>query len=344
MSALRAADVARRFPRFDALPPVILVFGPDRGLVTETAENLARLAGRADDPFAVVRLDAATVTADPARLVDEATTVSLFGERRLVWVRDGAGKNLSPALAPLLADPPADAVVLVEAGDLRRGTGLRKQVEDDRTAAAVHCPPDTAKDLDRMIEEEAARFGLTVDADARALLRDSLGADRAASRAEVAKVCLHAADAGVVTMADVEAVASDVASSAMGEAIDAAFLGQRAVLDGLLTRLLAEAAPSSLLAVAQRTAHTYEMAAAAVARGTAPNRAVETVRPPLYGARKAAAARILERWPAPDLRRASAAIAAATFATRRMPHLAPQLTRDVFFRIASRAGSGPSRR
>ena len=34
------------------------------------------------DPFALVRLDGDTLTSDPARLVDEATTMPLFGGRR----------------------------------------------------------------------------------------------------------------------------------------------------------------------------------------------------------------------------------------------------------------------
>lgn len=339
MTALTAATAAKRFRSADTLPPLILVFGPDRGLVTETAAHLAALAGNSDDPFAAVRLDATAVTQDPARLVDEARTVSLFGGRRLIHVRDGASKNLAPAVAPLLAEPPTDAIVIVEAGDLRRGTGLRKQVEDHASAAAVYCPPDGEKELARMIDEEVAGLGLSMDADARALLVENLGADRAASRAEVLKVALHALDgSGIVSVADVEAVASDIAVSAMSEAVEAAFMGQRGTADALITRLMAESAPSSLLMVAQRTAHAYELAAASVARGTAPARAVDGLRPPLYGARKAAAARILERWSPGALRRASAAIAAATFATRTQPGLAKDVTRITLLRIAAEAG------
>lgn len=337
MTSVRAGEVARTYKTFDDLPPLVLVFGPDRGLVTEIAARLAALFG-ADDPFALVRLDGATVAADPARLTDEARTVSLFGGRRLVWVRDGASRNLAPALTPLLAEPPRDAVVLVEAGDLRRGTGIRKMVESDPSAAALYCPPDDEKALERMIEEEARAFQLTVDADARAALRDNLGADRGASRSEIQKVCLHAAGTGRLTLSDVEAVATDVASAALGEAIDAAFLGQRQRLEPLLSRVLAETAPSSILYVAQTTSHTLEAASVAVARGTAPARAVEAVRPPLYGARKAAAARILERWDPPDLRHASALFAQATFTTRIRPALAAAVVRDAFYRIVSHRG------
>jgi DNA polymerase-3 subunit delta len=343
VTALKASEVGRRFDDAAKLPPVTLVFGPDRGLVTEVSAHILGLFGeRADDPFAVVRLDAAAVVADPVRLADEANTVSLFGDRRLILVRDGGTRNLVPAVAPLLATPPTDAVVVVEAGDLKRGTGLRKQVEDSRTAAAVHCPADSGADLERMIEEEAAHLGLAVEPDACAALAERLGGDRGASRNEVLKACLHAADAGTLRMEDLDAVVGDVAVSAVADAVNAAFLGQRETLDRLLTRLLRQdSAAGQLLSTAQWMTHALEQAAHAVAGGTPPSRAVDAIRPPLYGANKAAAARILQRWPPPRLRLASRAIAEATFRARTTAPLAPALVRDVLFRIASQA---PARR
>ena len=343
MTALKASDVGRRLPSVDSLPPVIVVFGPDRGLITEISAAIVALFGT-DDPFQVVKLDAQTVTSDPGRLVDEARTVSMFGGRRLIFVRDGAGRNLSPALAPLLAEPSDDAVVLVETGDLKRGVGLRKEVEGHAKAVGIYCPADTLRDLERMVDEEALALGLSVDSDARAALVERLGGDRAASRSEVLKACLHAAGTGQLTIADIDAVVGDVSVSQMAEAVDAAFLGQREALDGLLSRLLTQdSQATTLLMNAQWTVQSLELAAGAVASGTAPSRAIEGVRPPVFGARKEAHARILERWNPDMLRHASAALADTVFQTRVRPALAAALARDVMLRIASQVGE-PRRR
>lgn len=336
MTAIKASEIGRRFTDPDKLPPVILVFGPDRGLVTEVTDAISRLFDGGDDPFAVVRLDAATIAADPARLVDEAGTISLFGARRLVIVRDAGGRNLSPALAPLLRAPPRDAVVVVEAGDLKRGVGLRKEVEDDRVAAAVYCPVDGEKELERMIDEEARALGLTVHVDARAALVDRLGADRAASRSEVLKACLYAAGTGALTLGDIDAVIGDGGVAEVSEAVDAAFLGQRRILDQLLSRVLRQdSAAVTLLMDAQRFAQGLELGAAAVADGTAPMRAADAVRPPLYGSHRQTAPRILERWTPAPLRAASALLAEAIFRTRVMPALAAVTARDAMMRLAS---------
>lgn len=340
MTTAKAAEVGRRFTHRDKLPPVILVFGPDRGLVTEVTDAMLALFADVDDPFAIVKLDAATVASDPARLIDEAGTISMFGGKRLILVRDGAGRNMVPAVAPLLKTPPSDAVVVVEQGDLKRGTGLRKEVEGHREAVAIYCPADSERDLDRMIEEEVAKFGLTVDADTCAVLRERLGADRAASRNEVLKACLHAADGGSLTLADVDAVVGDVSASQVSEAVHAAFLGNRHALDAVLSRVLRQdSAAVQILMTAQRVAHGMELAAVAVAAGTSPNRAADDVRPPLFGETKHVVARAVEHWPPAKLRAVSEAIAAATFRTRIMPHLAAAVTRDVLFRIASQASA-----
>src|SRR6218665_567823 len=108
-----------------------LVYGPDRGLVSERAGLLAKSSGVAlDDPFSVVKLDASAFQNDPGRLLDEANAIGLFGGSRLVWVRaSGNEKSLSDSLALLTSTPVSDSTVLIEAGDLKKGTGLRKVAE-----------------------------------------------------------------------------------------------------------------------------------------------------------------------------------------------------------------------
>ena len=48
--------------------------------------------------------------------------MSMFSARRLIWVRNAAAqKGLADAVKALCADPPRDAIVLIEAGDLKKG-------------------------------------------------------------------------------------------------------------------------------------------------------------------------------------------------------------------------------
>ena len=97
------------------------------------------------DPFALVRLDGDELASEPSRLVEEANTMPLFGGRRAVWVKAGS-RNFAAAVETLLAAPPTDCRVVIEAGDLRRNAPLRTVCERAKTAA-----------VDRLLRRQRAR-------------------------------------------------------------------------------------------------------------------------------------------------------------------------------------------
>ena len=112
MVALRGKEIDAFLARPDPGRPIILLYGPDSGLVRERAEALlASAVDDPNDPFSLVRLDGDELSADPSRLVDEAMTVPLFGGRRAIRVRAGSrsfasGVDLSEYLREWLAAGP----------------------------------------------------------------------------------------------------------------------------------------------------------------------------------------------------------------------------------------------
>src|SRR5437762_11522685 len=91
MVALRGKDIDGFLARPDPLRPIILLYGPDSGLVRERAEALlASAVDDPNDPFSLVKLDDDELSAEPSRLGDEAMTVPLFGGRRAIRVRAGS--------------------------------------------------------------------------------------------------------------------------------------------------------------------------------------------------------------------------------------------------------------
>src|SRR5437016_14072128 len=103
MVALKAAEVDAYIAARDPARPIVLVFGPDAGLVSERADAIVRAAvDDPNDPFALVRLDGDELASDPPRLVDEAHTIPLFGGRRAIRIKAG-GRDFSDAVAALLA-------------------------------------------------------------------------------------------------------------------------------------------------------------------------------------------------------------------------------------------------
>ena len=120
MTAIKSSDVDRFIARPDPGQPIVLVYGPDAGLVRERVDALVRASvDDPNDPFALARIEGEELAANPARLIEEALTVPLFGGRRAVLVRAGS-RNIAAALEPVLAQPSNDCRVIVEAGDLKK--------------------------------------------------------------------------------------------------------------------------------------------------------------------------------------------------------------------------------
>src|SRR6476660_2727650 len=121
MTAVKTQDI----DRFLAKPatPVVLVYGPDAGLVRERGEALIRASvDNANDPFSAVRLESEELAANPARLADEANTVPLFGGRRAVLLKISSRHNVLPSIEAVLDDPPRDCRIIIEAGDLKKNS------------------------------------------------------------------------------------------------------------------------------------------------------------------------------------------------------------------------------
>ncbi len=318
MTVLKAGEI----DRFVANPPaeggVILIFGPDTGLVSERATRLVAKASEGeDDPFNLVKIDAAEISSDPNRLIDEVLTVPLFGGRRIIWVKDASGKNLNPALEPVLKLDDWQTLVVLEAGDIKKGVGLRKLVEAHKRAIALPCYADNDRGIDQLIDEEIREAGLTITREARASLHGLLGGDRMASRGELKKLCLYALGKGRIDSEDIEAIIGDASAFEMSELIDAAASGDLGTLDHGLERLSEAGSKASVIAN-QALKHFQQLHRMRidVDQGKPAQAVVDNQRPPIFFSRKAKFSQQLRIWSLKDLERAMGILSEATRVSR----------------------------
>lgn len=237
MVAVKAHEAERILRNLSPSWRVILLYGPDSGLVSERAGLLAR-AGVDDpgDPFQLVRIDGDALASDPVRLSDEAGTIGLFGSRRVLWISPTT-RGLLSAVEPLLANPPEDALVIIEAGELQRSNPLRVACERAGGALAIPCYGDTGKDLGEVIDAAMQAAGKRLSRPVRDLLASSLGSDRMVSRRELEKLVLYVGEQPEITAADVTATVGDNAAREIDMLVDAVFAGQMPILDRTLSRL-----------------------------------------------------------------------------------------------------------
>ena len=339
MAQKKASEVDSWLARPDPGTWLVLIYGPDRGLVAERARAYATRTGLPlDDPFSVVKLDAGDADRDQGRLLDEARTVPMFSDRRLLWLRNaGAQKNLADDVKALLAEPPRDAVVLIEAGDLKKGAGLRATVEAASGAMALPCYADDARDIETVIDDELGKAGMTMTLEARQALRRNLGGDRLASRGEVEKLALYAHGRGEITLEDVRVLTGDVSGQSFDDAVDAVLAGRLDDFDTAFTlQCQAGGQPFLALAAAMRQFQALHAMRGAVDAGGGRNAAavVAAHKPPVFFTRRRLIETALERWSSEALSRALARLQAAVLQTRRRSDLAEPIARQALLGIA----------
>ena len=289
MVALRGKDIDAFLSRPDHARPIILLYGPDAGLVRERAEALVKSAvDDPNDPFSLVRMDGDDLAAEPARLVEEAMTVPLFGGRRAIRVRAGS-KNFASGVDTLAEMQIRDCRIVIEAGELRPEAPLRKACERARTAVAIACYPDTERDLAKLIDDELRLGGLRMASDARATLMSLLGGDRQASRNELRKLMLFAHGKGEVTLDDVMAVVADASELKIDPIVDGAFAGNPTLVETEFNKaMIAGTYPGMIMMAAQRQAAALHKASLLVEAGSSASAAAEAGFPRLHFSRKGA--------------------------------------------------------
>jgi DNA polymerase-3 subunit delta len=209
-----------------------LLYGRDRGVVRERAEQLAKkIAANPDDPFDVALLTDGDLD-EGGKLEGELSALSMMGGRRLVRLRLGGDKAGPEKAAAEALTAHADgafnteAFFIVEAGELRKDSALRKAAEKANACAAIPCYEDEPGDIARLVRETLARDKVGLDSQALDLFVARMPKERGVARQEIERLALFlgpgsgmtasAADLEDFLGVEPEASLSDAAADAFG--------------------------------------------------------------------------------------------------------------------------------
>ena len=338
MVALRGKEIDAFLARPDPGRPIILLYGPDAGLVRERADALlASAVDDPNDPFSLVRLDGDELSAEPSRLVDEAMTMPLFGGRRAIRVRAGS-RSFASGVDTLAEMPLRDCRIVIEAGELRPESPLRKACERAKTAVAIACYADDANQLTRLIDSELRISNLNIASGARAALMALLGGDRQASRNELKKLALYSHGGREVTLDDVMAVVADASELKIDPIVDGAFAGRPDLVESEFAKaMVAGTYPGMIISAAQRQAAWLHKSALALAEGTPLSTLLDSGFPRLHFSRKSNVETALRNFSPARLLAIIEQLATAALETRKQASLAAVIAQRALLSIAVNA-------
>lgn len=189
----------------------VLIYGPDAGQVDELADRaVEKCEIERDNIFAI---DSNDLRDRADALFAQACSSSMFGGRKMVIISN-VGDSDAKQISELVEHPSLDAIVIITAGDLRAGGGLRSLFEGSDKVAAIACYTDDARTLAALIQKDLFAAGISqITPDAMAYMTSHLGGDRGITRSFLKKIALYVDDKKRVDLIDVEKCLPDTGAA-----------------------------------------------------------------------------------------------------------------------------------
>jgi DNA polymerase-3 subunit delta len=221
--------------------PFLFICGPDDFLVNRLGqERYAALAGEVADEFSREVLNGfannvAEVEAAVNRFREAVQTISLFGGRRVVWLKDvsfladsvtgradGTLRQVEDLQTLLAGVNPDEVAVIVTAAPVDRRRSFLKWCEStaDFTLVGEEGRDGTAA-LEQVAQAEVAAEGATITPDALGLLLAKVGANTRLLVEEVRKLATYAGEGGAIEEAHVEELTPNFAQGDFFETAEA---------------------------------------------------------------------------------------------------------------------------
>ena len=288
------ASVGRSVDRPEAEIRFYLFYGPDEAQSRALAARLLEGLGAEKSLVA-----AGAVKSDPALLADEAGAISLFGEKRLIWI-EPAGDEIAAAVEALLELDVAENPMVAIAGALRKTSAVLKLAEASRSALAFAAYVPEGAEAERMVADVGRRFGLKVSPPVAARLADGCANDQAIVAQELQKLALYL-DASPQAPKEldhdaIDAVGADLPEGEVLHLADLALAGRGGDLALELSNLPAGAESIPVVRALQRRLLQLAPARARIERGESPDSVMTSFGKALFWKDKPAVARMLSLW------------------------------------------------
>jgi DNA polymerase III delta subunit len=263
-----------------------LIFGPDAGGATDLCLSLIGTEER-------ITLEGGAITREA--ISSHTDTMSLFGGGTTVLVRGATDKHVKE-FEPLLAGGinPGSRVI-VQAGNLKGNSKLKKLFASNKDAVSVALYPMKGNEITTFAKSYAKECGCELDRSANSAISQELSGDRARSARMMETICLHAIGAGRknVLREDIIAVCHGIDENDLSAPFDQALSGNLSIaLTSLDDKILRGENPIALLRIFSYRAFRYLTLAQS---GKSAQNSVNQAKPPIFWSEKDLFIRVLSR-------------------------------------------------
>lgn len=228
-----------------------LIFGPETSVVNYRFDLIAKkISPNLSDPFLVANLSKERLSEDKGILADEFFSFSMLGGRKLILVKDcdvAAGAALKILFESENFAAKSENFILIQAGDLDKGSALRKLAEDNPYFATIASYEDDERAIKKFLQDELVKRQVKFNVHVTELLLEKFGKNRQIILSELEKILVFLGEEKNLTTEPVERLVLSEAEVSTNEFImnfaakkfDLAFLqAEKLLRDGVESVML----------------------------------------------------------------------------------------------------------
>ena len=315
----------------------VLVHGADSAAVASFGRQVVRaIVGAGGE---AERFDASILKEGAGRIHDEFYSLSLLGDRRVLWIDDVGDANLK-TLIDIITSTQSANFVFLSSDALSKTSKLRTACEEAPKFGALALYEEGIEAVHTRLETLISRAGLKWDGGAEELFLEIVGTDRSVVTQECEKLTLYCLGQKMITSADVLAVCGDTASSNSDSLIDSMLIGDLESVDRMLGNLDGDTGGQRMI-LSSAISHLVRLQElrGIMDGGANVDAVVRGARPPIFFKRQSAVVSQLRKFEGGELMSMQQSLAAATFQMRKNADLGDAITSRALLSLARLARS-----
>lgn len=275
------AALRNKFSEFDG----ILFYGPDRGQVIENFNKaVSVVVDDVNDGFSVFEFSSSEIKSEPSKIIDEATTISFMGDRKVIKIKDASEDIVEPIKQLLAGHTTLEAFIVVAANELAPSSRLRSLFENNKRLIALPNYNDDGAGLVSLIKQTLNANGIKkIPDDVLFFLKNNFGENRTTTKMELEKLALYLYGKDTVTLEDAQQSVMDSSVLNIQDLPLAVAEGNNAKLSAILPRLLSEGSePIVLLKIVLNHFKSLYFMAGEIEGGKSIDTVISEARPTIF--------------------------------------------------------------
>ena len=313
----------------------ILIHGQDGGLINHRTKALVNYyIPNQNDPFQLSTINSSQLNDDPGLLANELDTFALTNDKRVILLN--LSSDLNKEQADCIIDSKSQSIIIINAGELKASSPLRKAFESDKNFIVIPCYNSSNIDIMTLLNNKLKEKNLTMRKDAKDLIVGSLGNDYGNTISEIEKILNYHKNGDEISKSEVESIIVSSSNVIVTDLVDAVFEKKTKGISRLYHSVIDEFNPAQILIItSNHVLRLMELLAEKTDSNLPSKQVIENSKPPIFFKRHPSFQKQLTTWNRDLLDDVIEILSETTVETRKNNDLSVELTERCLLKISA---------